>query len=171
MKRPLLAAIAAFVALSAAATAPATATVPREGHPLTGPATVPEIAPAMPMSTEVTDDKRRARTFPEQPPVIPHSIRGYQVDLRTNRCLTCHSRQYTEQTQAPMVSISHFIDRDGQMLADVAPRRYQCTACHVPQTTAEPVVTNTFTGTAPQRAVPGGAAGPAPVPGSGGAAR
>lgn len=147
MKRPLMAALAVLGILSAATAA----TIPREGHPLTGPATVPEVNPAPPLAGEVTDDKRRARTFPEQPPVIPHSIRGYQVDLRTNRCLTCHSRQYTEQTQAPMISITHFIDRDGQMLADVAPRRYQCTACHVPQTNAEPVVKNGFTGTAPQR--------------------
>lgn len=151
MKRPLLAVIAAVSTLSAAVAAQGL----REGQPLTGPATVPEVTPAPPMPPEVTDDKRRARTFPEQPPVIPHSIRGYQVDLRTNKCLTCHSRQYTEQTQAPMISVSHFVDRDGQMLADVAPRRYNCTACHVPQNAVEPAVGNTFTGTGLQRATPG----------------
>ena len=141
----------------AVATGGIAAVAQEPGHQLTGPAAIPENTPAPAMAPEVADDRRRARTFPEQPPVIPHSIRGYQVDLRTNRCLTCHSRQYTEQTQAPMISITHFVDRDGQMLADVAPRRYVCTACHVPQTTAEPVVSNTFTGTTPQRPAPGSA--------------
>ncbi|MFZ1045029.1 MAG: nitrate reductase cytochrome c-type subunit, partial [Pseudolabrys sp.] len=32
----------------------------------------------------------------------------------------------------------------GQVLADVTPRRYFCTACHVPQTDAKPLVDNTF---------------------------
>jgi periplasmic nitrate reductase subunit NapB len=45
---------------------------------------------------------------------------------------------------APMISITHFQDREGQMLADVSPRRYFCTACHVPQTNAQPLVTNEF---------------------------
>ena len=36
-------------------------------------------------------------------------------------------------------------DRDGQILADVTPRRYFCTACHVQQTDARPLVPNTFT--------------------------
>jgi cytochrome c-type protein NapB len=33
-----------------------------------------------------------------------------------------------------MVSITHFMDRDGQFLASVSPRRFFCTECHVPQT-------------------------------------
>jgi cytochrome c-type protein NapB len=43
-----------------------------------------------------------------------------------------------------MISITHFMNRDGQVLADVTPRRYFCTACHVPQTDAKPLVDNTF---------------------------
>ena len=42
-----------------------------------------------------------------------------------------------------MISVTHFMDRDGQVLADVTPRRYFCTACHVPQTDAQPLVPNT----------------------------
>jgi cytochrome c-type protein NapB len=34
--------------------------------------------------------------------------------------------------------------REGQMLADVSPRRYFCTACHVPQAEINPLVDNTF---------------------------
>ena len=43
-----------------------------------------------------------------------------------------------------MISITHFMDRDGQVLADVTPRRYFCTECHVQQTDARPLVPNTF---------------------------
>ena len=99
-------------------------------------------APAL--ARPITDDKRKMRNYPEQPPVIPHSVEGYQLSLKTNRCLDCHRRQYTEGSGAPMISVTHFMDRDNQVLADVTPRRYFCTACHVPQTDAEPLVSNNF---------------------------
>ncbi|WP_119681435.1 nitrate reductase cytochrome c-type subunit [Indioceanicola profundi] len=99
---------------------------------------------APPLPKEVTDDRRRTRNYPEQPPVIPHNIVGYQVTRNNNQCLTCHSRQFTEQTQAPMISISHYQTREGQTLGAVAPRRYFCTQCHVPQTDAKPIVENRF---------------------------
>lgn len=99
-------------------------------------------APAMPRVEN--KDLKRVRNYPEQPPTIPHKIRGYQVDLNTNRCLTCHSRVAVEQSQAPMVSVTHFMDRDGQVRAAVSPRRYFCLQCHVPQTDARPLVGNSF---------------------------
>jgi cytochrome c-type protein NapB len=43
-----------------------------------------------------------------------------------------------------MVSVTHYMDRDGNFLADVSPRRYFCNQCHVPQTTAKPLIKNTF---------------------------
>ena len=103
-----------------------------------------ETAPAPPLPADVTDDLRKTRNYPDQPPVIPHAIRDYQIDLNSNRCLTCHSRQYTEASQAPMISVTHYMDRDGQTLATVSPRRYFCTQCHVPQTNAKPIVENRF---------------------------
>jgi cytochrome c-type protein NapB len=99
-------------------------------------------APALPR--EVTDDKRQARNYPEQPPIIPHSIRDYRIDLNSNKCLSCHARSRTSESQAPMISITHFMDRDDQMLASVTPRRYFCTQCHVQQTVVSPPVPNTF---------------------------
>jgi len=99
-------------------------------------------APALP--NEVTDDVRKMRNYPEQPPVIPHSIRDYQIDLNFNKCMSCHARKYTEQSQAPMISISHYQDREGNMLGALAPRRYVCTSCHVQQTNAPPIVENQF---------------------------
>ena len=101
--------------------------------------------PAAPIMPKVSNqDLRRTRNYPEQPPTIPHSIRDYRVDLRSNKCLTCHSRKATGETQAPMVSVTHFMDRDGQFLATVSSRRYFCLQCHVPQLEARPIVENEF---------------------------
>lgn len=111
---------------------------------LTGAAQPMNAVPAPPLARPVNDDVRRMRSFPEQPPVIPHSIDGYQVTLNTNRCLSCHEPEFTEGSGAPMLSLSHFTDRSGEMLSDVAPRRYFCTLCHVPQTDAAPLVPNRF---------------------------
>jgi cytochrome c-type protein NapB len=119
-------------------------TAPKIVPPLTGEATPMTNDPAPLFARPVTDDKRVMRNYPEQPPVIPHSIENYQLTVRTNRCLDCHRRQYTEASGAPMISVTHFMDRDGQVLADVTPRRYFCTACHVTQTDARPLVPNTF---------------------------
>jgi len=111
---------------------------------VTGGAEPMQEIPAPALARPITDDKRKMRNYPEQPPVIPHSIDGYQLTLKTNRCLDCHRRQYTEGSGAPMISVTHFMDRDNQVLADVTPRRYFCNACHVPQTDAQPLVPNTF---------------------------
>lgn len=111
---------------------------------LTGPETFTEPADIPPLAQPVTDDERKMRAFPEQPPVIPHSIEGYQLTLTANRCLSCHRRQYVEGSGAPMISITHYVDRHGQTLADVSPRRYFCLQCHVQQTKTQPLVENTF---------------------------
>ncbi|KQS82391.1 MULTISPECIES: nitrate reductase cytochrome c-type subunit [unclassified Rhizobium] len=92
----------------------------------------------------VVDDVRKMRNYPDQPPIIPHSIEGYQLSVNTNRCLSCHKRELTESSGAPMISVTHYMTREGQMLADVSPRRYFCTACHVPQADVRPLVDSTF---------------------------
>src|SRR5262249_48180260 len=118
--------------------------IPQVVPRLTGDASPMVNEPASPFARPITDDKRVMRNYPEQPPVIPHSIDNYQLTVRTNRCLDCHRGQYTEASGAPMISITLFMARDGQVLADVPPRRYFCTACHVSQTDARPLVPNTF---------------------------
>jgi len=110
----------------------------RRGAPLD---TEPVSAP---MARVENTDLRRKRGWPEQPPTIPHAIDGYQVDRFSNRCLLCHSREGTEIFQAPMVSVTHFMDRDGQVLAQISARRYFCTQCHVVQTDARTLVGNDF---------------------------
>ncbi len=100
--------------------------------------------PAPEIAGEPKGSERKVRGWPEQPPVIPHSIRGYQLDARYNQCLSCHSRNAAPQVGAPMVSVTHFMDREGQVRAAVTPRRYFCTQCHVPQTDADALVENDF---------------------------
>jgi len=89
-------------------------------------------------------DVKRARSYPMQPPTIPHKIRDYRVDLNSNKCLSCHSRKQTAQSQAPMISVTHYMDREGNFLADVSPRRYFCEQCHVVQTNAPALVGSDF---------------------------
>jgi cytochrome c-type protein NapB len=112
--------------------------------PLRGPAPLTEEGEPPPLAPEENRDLRRVRNYPEQPPTIPHKIEGYQIDINANRCLSCHSRTATGQSQAPMVSITHFMDRDGQFLAAVSPRRYFCTQCHIPQHEVDAPIPNTF---------------------------
>ncbi|HMR33054.1 MAG TPA: nitrate reductase cytochrome c-type subunit [Geminicoccaceae bacterium] len=120
----------------------ATAAVELTG--LRGPTPLTESATPPPLPRDVNDDRRQARNWPEQPPVIPHSIAGYQITLNANKCLSCHGRQFTAQSQAPMISVTHFQDRQGQVLASVSPRRYFCTQCHVPQMQVELMVESGF---------------------------
>ena len=96
------------------------------------------------MGKVLNKDLRRPRNYPEQPPTIPHKIDGYQIDLNSNKCMSCHSRKAVEESQAPMISITHFMDRENQFLASVAPRRYFCTQCHVVQQDVRPLVGNDF---------------------------
>ncbi len=100
--------------------------------------------PAPRMADVENEDLKRARSYPMQPPTIPHKIDDYQVDLYANKCLSCHSRRRVEDSQAPMVSVTHYMDRDGNFLAEVSPRRYFCNQCHVPLTETKPLVDNTF---------------------------
>ncbi|ABC30118.1 Nitrate reductase cytochrome c-type subunit [Hahella chejuensis KCTC 2396] len=92
----------------------------------------------------LNEDIKRERAYPMQPPTIPHKIDNYQVDLNNNQCMHCHSRHRIEISQAPMVSVTHYMDREGNFLAEVSPRRYFCNQCHVPQTNAKPLVENNF---------------------------
>jgi len=125
---------------------------------LRGDTPLNDEGPAPPMTPMRNTAEKEVRNYPEQPPVIPHSIDGYQIDLQSNKCLSCHARARIAESQAPMVSITHFMDRDGQFLASISPRRYFCTECHVPQNVVDPPVSNDFVDidTMLSRAMPGG---------------
>ncbi|HYI87357.1 MAG TPA: nitrate reductase cytochrome c-type subunit [Burkholderiales bacterium] len=113
--------------------------------PLRGVAPVDEVGRAAPMVNAENDDKKRVRSYAMQPPTIPHKTDNYQVDRFANKCMTCHARTRVEETQATPISITHYVDRDGNFLADVSPRRYFCEQCHVVQMDgAPPAVKNRF---------------------------
>ncbi|HWH41615.1 MAG TPA: nitrate reductase cytochrome c-type subunit [Usitatibacter sp.] len=133
-------AIAMFLAVAGAALAQQAGIV----NNLRGPTPLGEEAKPAPLPKPVNDDQRRARSYPAQPPVIPHQVDNYQVDLRFNKCMDCHGRSRTGESQAPMVSVTHYQDRDGQLRQEISPRRYFCTGCHVPQADVRPPVKNTF---------------------------
>ena len=99
--------------------------------------------PLLPGSAE-NKDIRRTRAYSMQPPTIPHKIDGYQIDRQANRCLMCHARTKAEESQAVPIGVTHYMDRDGNVLADVSPRRYFCDQCHVAQMEMKPLVGNTF---------------------------
>ena len=111
---------------------------------LRGNAPLEKEAESPPLARPETSDRKRMRNYPMQPPVIPHNVQGYQVDTKVNKCLSCHARKRAEDSQAPMISVTHYMDRDGNFLADVSPRRYFCFQCHVEQTDSRPLVKNTF---------------------------
>ncbi|WP_188008218.1 nitrate reductase cytochrome c-type subunit [Photobacterium damselae] len=80
-----------------------------------------------------------------QPPLIPHTIRNYEVDLNANKCLACHSWKNAKEMGATKISVTHYVSpRQGQVLSDVSPSRYFCQQCHVPQVDAKPLVGNQF---------------------------
>ncbi|MGI9400938.1 MAG: nitrate reductase cytochrome c-type subunit [Rhizobiaceae bacterium] len=111
---------------------------------LRGKADLAESESAPSIAKTQNTDIRQVRNYPEQPPIIPHKIDKYQIDTNVNQCMTCHSRTAIEVSQAPMISITHFMDRDGQFLATASPRRYFCTQCHVTSSDARPLVDNVF---------------------------
>jgi nitrate reductase (cytochrome), electron transfer subunit len=137
-------ALAALLAAALSAAAQQNPSSPGLNHGLRGvtPLTAEGKPPVFPKI--VNDDQRKTRNYPMQPPLIPHQIDNYQLDLRFNKCMDCHGRARTQESGAPMVSVTHFEGRDGQMLGEISPRRYFCTTCHVSQTDARLPVKNTF---------------------------
>ena len=143
MMRTIFALFLSLAGVAALAAQPAT---PGKYDPLRGPVAINEAARPGPIATTENKDVKRTRSYAMQPPTIPHSIDNYQLDRFANRCLMCHSRARAGETQAPPISITHYTDREGNFLADVAPRRYFCDTCHVVQMETKPdvPVRNTF---------------------------
>jgi len=90
------------------------------------------------------DHAPEARNYLHQPPLIPHTIRDYNITRTHNKCMECHSWQRYREFGATKISMTHFRDRSGTDLASVSPLRYFCTQCHVPQTDVKPLVGNSF---------------------------
>ena len=90
------------------------------------------------------DGEPIARDYIQQPPLIPHKIQNYRINLKSNKCMSCHSWSNYREAGATKISQTHFESRDKNVLANVSARRYFCTQCHVPQVNAEPLVENKF---------------------------
>jgi cytochrome c-type protein NapB len=84
------------------------------------------------------------RTYRQQPPLIPHKTDGYQITFENNQCMTCHDWPGNTRVNAPKISETHYVDRQGVRLDKVAGTRYFCQQCHVPQADAKPLVGNSF---------------------------
>lgn len=139
---------AAFALMAGAIASVSTALIAQQQQPLysglRGPVPLDQVGAAPRLTPLNNTSQRQVRNYPEQPPVIPHTTEGYEVSINSNRCLTCHARSRTGESQAPMISITHFMDRDGQFLATISPRRYFCEQCHVPQHMVKAPVQNSF---------------------------
>ena len=92
----------------------------------------------------INDQAPILRDYVQQPPLIPHKVKGYKINMKFNKCLTCHSWSNYQKAGATKVSQTHFSGRDGEAMSNVAPRRYFCNQCHVPQADAKPLVENSF---------------------------
>jgi nitrate reductase (cytochrome), electron transfer subunit len=116
----------------------------RLGDGLRGPTPLEQEPKAPRMATVENLNVKRGRAYTSQPPTIPHSIERYEITKNVNFCMYCHSRVRNEEFGAPMVSATHFMDRDHDYLAEISPRRYFCTTCHVVQTDTREPVRNRF---------------------------
>ena len=112
---------------------------------LRGTTGVLELGEAPPPERQAITAKPKLRDYPQQPPLIPHNVQGLLIQTRVNMCLACHARQTEKRSNSAKIPDSHFLDRVGTKTEDtVAPRRWFCTQCHVPQIDAPPLVANTY---------------------------
>lgn len=111
---------------------------------LRGPTPLTEEPKAPRLGNVENKDVKRGRAYTSQPPTIPHAIDRYEITRNVNFCMYCHSRLRNEEFGAPMVSATHYMDREHDYLAEISPRRYFCTQCHVTQIDVRVPVDNTF---------------------------
>jgi len=145
MKTAILAVSAACMLITGLAGAADSmrSTSPDRVRSLAGPSPVENPVAPEPLRPE-QDQAPFKRDYVQQPPLIPHSTRGYQITTNFNQCMDCHSWTRYREAGATKVSITHFKDRAGDELSNISPRRYFCTQCHVSQRDAKPLVKNTF---------------------------
>jgi cytochrome c-type protein NapB len=136
--RKLLATAAFAVSLSLAASATG-----QEVKSLRGDLMVNEINGAGDIARQNTAG-RFERAYRQMPPLIPHRIAGYEIDLKVNKCLSCHDWPNNVEQGAPKVSETHYVSREGVALDHVARTRWFCNQCHVPQANAPELVSNSF---------------------------
>lgn len=135
--------IAGLLALAGAVLAPP-AGVAADVQSLRGDTGIDEANTA-PEIYNVDESGKMPRAYRQQPPLIPHRIDKYEIDLKVNQCLRCHDWPYNVKENATKISETHYESREGKRLDFVAGTRWFCTQCHVPQVDAPPLVENEFT--------------------------
>jgi len=115
-----------------------------EVQSLRGMTDIEEKSKAPEVEKLVAEEKPIPRSYLQQPPLIPHDIERYQITAKYNKCLGCHSWTRYKEAGATKIPPSHFVDRNGNELANLSTRRYFCTQCHVTQTDTQPLVENEF---------------------------
>lgn len=104
---------------------------------------------------EAGSAKNIERSFENSPPLIPHDIEGMApITMARNQCVECHMPDVAKQVRATPVPRSHLMKlAEGKDLrGKLDNERFQCTSCHVRQSSANPPVKNTFTGSFKSRA-------------------
>jgi cytochrome c-type protein NapB len=142
--RTVAATVAAVVlAVATAATAAAQERTPLKS--LRGELGIEKINPPPAEAKQSTLAKGGfARTFGQQPPLIPHQTEGYTITGSANACLGCHDRSLGAASAVTKRPQSHDADGAGPNANKISGQRYFCTQCHVEQTDAKPLVKNTF---------------------------
>jgi len=139
---PLIAAMAVVLAAPLAAVGPSAqeAKAPKglRDAPLTENSAAPDI------TKQSVPAGGFERAYRQQPPLIPHKVDGYQIITDNNAYMGCHDWPGNPRVNAPKISETHYVDRQGVRLDKVAGTRYFCQQCHVPQIDAKPLVGNLF---------------------------
>uniref|UniRef100_UPI004048BCFB nitrate reductase cytochrome c-type subunit n=1 Tax=Aliarcobacter sp. TaxID=2321116 RepID=UPI004048BCFB len=107
------------------------------------------------------------RAYQNAPPMIPHDVEGMlDVTPQNNSCIGCHDASIAESMGATAIPKSHYIDfrpkhkLDGENFVKkidnmknevsikpidtISNARFNCNACHAPQSTGELAIENTF---------------------------
>jgi len=112
------------------------------------------------------------RAYDNAPPMIPHDTEGMlPIQKENNACLGCHMPEIAGDVGATPIPASHFasfrpkteLSADGKVLKeghtvantsdvkvvvhklnDLYQGRFNCSQCHAPQSTGEPLVKNNF---------------------------
>jgi len=88
------------------------------------------------------ETKKLERPYKGAPPLISHSLEGFQITRSSNDCLMCHSEGIEIQKGhiAARVPPSHYVNEyTGEQTKDrVIGLRYNCLQCHVPQSQEDP---------------------------------
>lgn len=140
MKKTIATLLAALAALTLSAAAQAVDVPSLRGADIMSPDKDPAKHQLMVVSGGIE------RNYKEQPPMVPHEVEKYELNVRVNGCLKCHGPESYEKEKSPKIGDSHFLDRDGKKLDQVSSRRWFCTQCHVPQLSGDPLVDNSFKG-------------------------